>query len=69
MAKLTTKQRKALNPADFAIPETKSYPIENAAHAANAKSRAAQSGDPAIKAKVDAAVARHFPNMGKDKKN
>lgn len=65
MAKLTTKQRKALPPTAYAIPETKSFPIENSSHAANAKARASQSGDPAVKAKVDAAVARRFPDMGK----
>jgi hypothetical protein len=39
MAKLTTKARKALPAKDFAGPG-RSYPVENKAHAANAKSRA-----------------------------
>jgi hypothetical protein len=42
MAVLTTKARKKLAASDFAIPETRSYPIENRAHAANAKARAKQ---------------------------
>jgi hypothetical protein len=41
MAKLTTKGRAALPKKDFAGPG-KSYPIENKAHAANAKARASQ---------------------------
>jgi hypothetical protein len=41
MAKLTTKQRKSLPPSDFAGPG-RSYPVEDRAHAANAKARATQ---------------------------
>lgn len=39
--KLTTKARKALPKADFAGPG-RSYPVEDKAHAANAKARATQ---------------------------
>jgi hypothetical protein len=41
MSKLTTKERKALPKSDFASPG-RSYPIEDKAHAANAKARATQ---------------------------
>jgi hypothetical protein len=41
MTKLTTKSRKALPAKDFALAGEK-YPIEDKAHAANAKSRATQ---------------------------
>lgn len=65
MAKLTSQQRDHLPSHDFVFPGARKYPIENRTHAANAKSRAAQSGNPAVKAKVDAAVARKYPSMGK----
>lgn len=42
MAKLTTKQRKALPSEDFALPKQRKYPIEDASHARDAKARAAQ---------------------------
>jgi hypothetical protein len=41
MGTLTTKQRKALPKSEFAGPN-RSFPIENRAHAANAKARATQ---------------------------
>lgn len=44
MAKLTTKQRKALPRSAFAGPN-RSYPVENARHAANAKARASQAAN------------------------
>lgn len=42
MAKLTTKKRKKLPANEFALPKKRKYPIENKAHAKNAKARAAQ---------------------------
>jgi hypothetical protein len=51
MAKLTTKQRNALPDSAFAGPN-RSYPVENKAHAQNAKARASQFASPALKAKV-----------------
>lgn len=42
MPTLTTKARKALPKKDFALPGERKYPIENRAHAANAKARATQ---------------------------
>lgn len=53
MAKLTTKQRNALPASDFAGPN-RTYPVNDAAHAKNAKSRVAANGSPALQAKVDA---------------
>lgn len=41
MAKLSTKARKALPKKDFAGPG-KSYPVEDASHAKNAKARASE---------------------------
>lgn len=41
MAKLTSKERKALPSKDFAGPG-RSYPIEDKSHARNAKARASQ---------------------------
>ena len=58
MAKLTTSKRKALPKTVFAVPSkapgSGSYPIPDKAHAAIAKSRAAQFASPAVKAAVDA---------------
>lgn len=66
MARLTTRARKSLPKSDFAVPSKApgpgSYPIENRAHAADAKARA--SGKP-VEAKVDSAVERKYPSMGK----
>lgn len=42
MAKLDAEKRNALPPKDFAEPEKRAYPIEDKAHARNAKARASQ---------------------------
>lgn len=42
MNKLTTSQRDKLPASKFAEPEKRAYPVEDAAHAKNAKARAAQ---------------------------
>lgn len=42
MAKLTTKERNALPASKFAEPKERKYPINNASHAKNAKSRASE---------------------------
>jgi hypothetical protein len=65
MAKLSTSARKALPTKSFAESDKRKYPIENEAHAKNALSRVAQSGTPAEKAKVKAAVKRKYPSIGK----
>lgn len=53
MARLTTAQRNALPASDFAGPN-RSYPINDAAHARAAKSRASQFASAALRKKVDA---------------
>ncbi|HEY2178404.1 MAG TPA: DUF6582 domain-containing protein [Caulobacteraceae bacterium] len=42
MAELSTKSRKKLPASKFAEPDKRKYPIEDKAHARNAKSRASQ---------------------------
>ena len=42
MTTLTTKKRKAIPKSEFALPEKRAYPIEDKAHARNAKARAAE---------------------------
>jgi hypothetical protein len=42
MAELDTKHRDKLPKKDFAEPEKRAYPIEDKAHARNAKARASQ---------------------------
>lgn len=54
MARLTAKARKKLPDSAFALPEKRAFPIQDKAHAANAKSRAAQFASPAEKARIDA---------------
>ena len=44
MARLRAKQRKALATSSFAIPSTRSYPIHDRSHAANALARVSQFG-------------------------
>lgn len=68
MADLTTIARKHLKPEEFALPSERKFPIPDRSHAANAKARAAQSGSPDIKSKVDAAVARRYPDLGSKSK-
>lgn len=63
MAQLTVKARKSIPSSDFALPGRR-YPIEDRAHARNAKARVSQYGTPAEKRAVDAAVARKYPSMG-----
>ena len=55
MAKLTTKARNKLSASAFAGPD-RSYPIEDKAHARNAKARASEYASPSLKAKVDRAA-------------
>lgn len=64
MGKLTTTSRNALPAKDFAGPG-KSYPIPDKAHAVAAKGRATQFATPAVKAQVDRAIAKKFPNLDK----
>jgi|SRR5579862_5134002 len=57
MAVLTTKKRNKLPASEFAGPD-RSYPVNDKAHARNAKARAAQFASPAEKAKIDAKADR-----------
>lgn len=66
MAELTTATRKKLPNGDFVFPGARKYPIPDRSHAANAKARAAHQGG-AVEKKVDAAVAKKYPGMGKQK--
>lgn len=70
MAKLTTKKRNGLPKKEFALPGEKKYPVNDKAHAANAKARATQMEkkgklSPAAKAKIDAKANKV---LGKSKK-
>jgi len=63
MAKLTTKGRSRLPAAKFALPEEKKYPINDVAHAQNAKARASEMENRGkisafTKAKIDRASDR-----------
>ena len=42
MAKLTTKARAKIPKKEFALPTERKYPVEDKAHAKNAKARASQ---------------------------
>jgi len=67
MAVLSTKRRKAMSRASFAVPRKApgagSYPIPDAAHARNALARVSQHGTVEEKAAVRAAVRRRYPGI------
>lgn len=63
MAKLTTKQRKAMPKGEFGEPGKRAYPMPDKSHAANAKARASQMAakgklSKSEKAKIDAKANR-----------
>ena len=62
MAKLTAKARRAIPTKNFAIPSTRSYPIQDRSHAVNALARS--SGKP-VAARVRAKVKAKYPGIGK----
>ena len=71
MAKLTTKARKALPKGEFAGPD-RSYPVNDRAHAANAKARATQMVNKGKlsesgKAKIDAKANKILKRKAKKK--
>ena len=71
MAKLTTKARKSLPAKDFAGPN-RSYPVENASHARDAKARASQATNAgrmskAEEAKIDRKADRVIARISKPK--
>ncbi len=68
MAKLTTKHRNSLPKSTFGLPGERKYPMPDASHAANAKSRAAaqvnagrmsSSTEAKIDRKADAIIHHH----------
>jgi hypothetical protein len=63
MAVLDAAARNALPTGAFAIPETRSYPIHDEAHAKDALSRVAANGTPEEKQRVTAAVKNKYPHM------
>jgi len=59
MGKLTAKSRSALPKASFGLPGSRSYPMPDKSHAANAKARASQAVNagrmsPSTAGKIDA---------------
>ena len=62
---LSYEHRKSLPKGDFAIPETRSYPIHDLSHARNALARVSQFGSESEKARVRAAVHRRYPHLGR----
>src|SRR6185312_5780587 len=52
----------------FALPGKRKYPIPDKAHARNALARVAQHGTPAEQKKVEAAVRKRYPSLGKNSK-
>jgi hypothetical protein len=62
-AKLDAKRRNALADGDFAIPESRSYPIHDRSHAVNALARA--SGKPE-EGRVKKAVYARYPDLKPD---
>jgi hypothetical protein len=70
MAKLDAKERKKIPKGEFALPESRKYPVDTKARAANAKARASEMENkgklsPASKAKIDAKANKV---LGKAKK-
>jgi hypothetical protein len=63
VADLSADARNNLPMSDFAIPETRSYPIPDRRHAANALARVEQHGTPEEKARVRKAVCKKFPQL------
>ena len=63
MGLLDTKQRKKLPVKDFSGPD-RSYPVENKAHAVDAKAMATRFASPAVKKKVDAKANKVIKGKG-----
>lgn len=68
MAKLTTKGRNALPKSDFGMPAERKFPMPDANHARNAKSRASQEVNagrmsPSTEKKIDAKADRVMGKM------
>ena len=70
MAKLTAASRKKIPSKEFGFPSERKYPVEDKAHARNAKARAAQEFNKgklssSAKSKVDAKANRVLAKKGK----
>lgn len=70
MAKLTSKGRSSLPKKDFGLPGLKKYPVNDKAHAANAKARATQMVNkgklpPSSAAKIKAKANKVLGKKGK----
>lgn len=70
MAKLTAKARNKLPSSDFALPKERKYPVQDKAHAANAKSRATQMANKGViskstEKKIDAKANKVLKKKGK----
>lgn len=72
MAKLTAAKRKKMPKSEFGMPGTRSYPMPDKVHAANAKARATQMENEgklssSAKAKIDAKANKVMkkPKKGK----
>lgn len=61
--KLSYEERKELPKKDFVFKKSRSYPIEDKAHARNALARVSQFGSSEEKAKVRSAVERKYPSI------
>jgi hypothetical protein len=63
LAVLDKKTRDSLDASEFAIPETRSYPIPDLIHARVALSLVKMHGTPEQQAKVRAAIAKKYPDL------
>jgi hypothetical protein len=63
MSKLTNDQRDAMDTGEFALPESRAYPLNDENHARNALARVSQFGNEREKTIVRAKVRRRFPNI------
>lgn len=68
MARLSGRQRKDLPKSEFAEPEKRAYPINDASHARNALARVSQHGTASEKSKVRAEVKKKYPDIKQKKK-
>ena len=73
MSKLDAKKRNALPKSEFALPESRKYPVDTKARAANAKARATQMEEkgklsPSSKSKIDAKANKILGKSGGKKK-
>ncbi len=63
MAKLDTAERNALPKKVFGLPDKRSYPMEDKAHARAALSRASANATPAQQKQIKAKAKRMYPGM------